>query len=299
MIKPDDCTLSAHSQREVRKYADLLLKEAGGYHQYPTPIADVIAAANLALDQENSLDDGFLARIYRKVVPDTIKRAVEKVVGLFDSRDKRIYLDQTIHKKKKPFVSLHETGHGYLPWQRDMFAVMEDCRRTLDPEIIEEFEREANVFASEVLFQGEHFTQLARDYPFELKSARALANKFGGSVYAAARRYVRSNLRPCALLVFDLPVYEVGTGYTATLRRAVPSPSFEVRYGAVKWKDRLGPEDTLFSHLPHGNRKITKPAPLNVRLNGKAETFVLEAFNSTYEIFVLMYPETEMRRIAV
>jgi hypothetical protein len=298
--RPDDSTLSANSLIEVRKHADRLLMEADGYGRYPTPVIDLIAAANLAIDQETSLDEGFLKRIYKKVVPDAIKRAIEKVVGLFDSRDRLIYLDQTIHNKKKPFVSLHEVGHGYLPWQRDMFAVMEDCKKTLDPEIIEEFEREANVFASEVLFQGKHFGELASDYPFELKTTRTLATKFGGSVYAAARRYVGTQARPCVLLVIDMPVYEVGTGYTATLRRVIPSPSFVTRYGDVQWMDRFRPEDPLMDLLPfQNNRRVTKRTGLNLKVNGKTETFIVEAFNSTYEIFVLLCPETELRRATV
>jgi Zn-dependent peptidase ImmA (M78 family) len=300
VIRPDDSSLPAHSLTEVRKHADRLLLEAGGYGRYPTPVIDLIAAANLAIDEETSLDEGFLKRIYKKVVPDTIKRAIEKVVGLFDSRDRLIYLDHTVHKKKKPFVSLHEVGHGYLPWQRDTFAVMEDCKKTLDPEVIEEFEREANVFASEVLFQGKHFSELARDYPFELKTTRTLATKFGGSVYAAARRYVGAQAMPCVLLVVDIPVYEIGTGYTATLRRVIPSPSFVTRYGEVQWNERLKPEDRLMDLLPfQNNHRVTKRTGLNIKMNGKTETFVVEAFNSTYEIFVLLCPETELKKAIV
>jgi Zn-dependent peptidase ImmA (M78 family) len=296
MIKPDDCSLSAHDLKEVQKFADRLLLEADCYGVYPTPIDDLIAAAQLSIDREVSLDEGFLKRIYKKVVPTAIKRAVEKVIGLFDSRDRRIYLDQTVHDRKKPFVSLHEAGHGYLPWQRDTFAVMEDCKKTLDPEIIEEFEKEANVFSSEVLFQGKHFTELARDHPFELKTVRTLATKFGGSVYAAARRFVSTNPSPCVLLVVDLPVYEIGSGYTAALRRSVTSPSFTARYGDVKWKEKYGIEDSLMKVLPfHNNHKITKQTALNIRLNGESETFIVEAFNSSYEIFVLLCPASVLK----
>jgi hypothetical protein len=73
-----------------------------------------------------------------------IKLALEKVLGLLDARDRTIYLDQSVHEKKKPFLTLHETGHNYLPWQRDLFAIPEDGESSLDPEVREQFEREAN-----------------------------------------------------------------------------------------------------------------------------------------------------------
>jgi Zn-dependent peptidase ImmA (M78 family) len=55
----------------------------------------------------------------------------------------------------------------------------------------EQFEREANHFAAEVLFQGDRFDGDLRDLPLAMKSALALAKRYGASwrkVYQQKRR---------------------------------------------------------------------------------------------------------------
>ena len=121
MRKPDDCTLSTQDLSEVRRYADTLLREANAHGRFPTPVPDILTAAKLTVERHASLDSGFLRRLYRNVT-SPIKRVVDKVLGLIDLRDKRIYLDHSVHPKKKNFISLHETGHDFLPWQRQAYA---------------------------------------------------------------------------------------------------------------------------------------------------------------------------------
>ncbi len=298
-MKRDDCTLSAADLESVRRHADLLLREAGALGRFPTPVADLVAAARLEVARDVSLDQGFLGRLYHKVTAP-IRRAIDKVLGLLDRRDRTIYLDQTVHKNKEPFLCLHETGHEFLPWQRDTFSLLEDCQQTLDPEVRDQFEREANVFACEVLFQLGRFEEEARDCEFGLRTPLALARRYGSSCYAAVRRYVATNRRACAVLVLNAPVYEIGTGYTAALRRTVQSPAFTARFGRPAWPEVYRPGDSLYTALPVG-RRFTRPSPCRLRnLNGDEERCVLEAFNSSYQIFMLLYPESELRvRMAV
>jgi hypothetical protein len=298
-VKRDDCTLSPADLESVRCHADRLLREADAIGRLPTPVADLVAAARLEVARDVSLDQGFLGRLYRKVTAP-IRRAIDKVLGLLDRRDRTIYLDQTVHKNKEPFLCLHETGHEFLPWQRDTFSLLEDCQQTLDPEVQDHFEREANVFACEVLFQLGRFEEEARDCPFGLRTPLDLARRYGSSCYAAVRRYVATNRRACAVLVLEPPVYEVGTGYTATLRRTVQSPAFTARFGHPAWPETYRPGDSLHSVLPLG-RRFTRPSPCRVRnLDRDDERCVAEAFNSSYQLFVLVYPESELRvRLAI
>ncbi|MGO9237626.1 MAG: hypothetical protein ACLP4V_27415 [Methylocella sp.] len=46
MTKPDDGTLTSEQLANVQKHAGRLLKEASAYGQFPTPIVDLVAAAN-------------------------------------------------------------------------------------------------------------------------------------------------------------------------------------------------------------------------------------------------------------
>jgi hypothetical protein len=87
---------------------------------------------------------------------------------------------------------------------------------------------------------------------------------------------------------------------TATLRRSVASPAFVKRFGTPAWPAAYRPGDPLHRFLPF-EHPFTKPTGCRI-INGDAaqEPCVVEAFNSSYQIFVLIYPESELRvRLAV
>src|SRR6185369_13111092 len=108
---------------------------------------------------------GFLAKLRQKA-GSALRRALSKVLGVLDVVARIVYLDRSLYLVKQTFLKLHETAHAILPWQRKIYAVTEDCEKTLAPEISEVFEREANVFASDVLFQLDAFTNEANDHEF-------------------------------------------------------------------------------------------------------------------------------------
>jgi Zn-dependent peptidase ImmA (M78 family) len=294
-VKKDDSTLSTLGLRNVRKYADLLLRKANAYGRFPTPVADLITAAKLEVARENALDKVFLGSLYRalpnrlKLAPDRIKHAAGKVLGLLDRRDRTIHLDRDIHPKRRLFISLHETGHGVLVWQRQTYSLMEDSDQELDPETQELFEREANCFASETLFQLDVFTRDAADSAFGIRTVLTLAGRYGSSCYSAARRYVTQHARECALLVFNPPVYVDGTGYCLTLRWAFASRAFAARFGEVTWPAECGPDHFFTSVRPEN--KLSPPTSCFVTdRNGTHVTCLAEGFDSTHQVFFLVYP---------
>jgi len=296
MSKPDDSTITRQTHELVRRSAERLLREAGALGRFPTPVEDIVSAAKLSVEKQASLDEGFLQRMYGRAKGE-IRRAIDKVIGLFDSRDRMIYLDLTVKKERQRFVSLHETGHGYLPWQKDLYALLEDGDKHLDPEVEQEFERQASVFASEVLFQLDRFQEDASSLPFELKTPMTLAKRYGSSNYAAFRRFVRTSHRACVLLVFERPEYVVGRGWEFRLRRCVPSVPFEIAYGKVEWPTVLyTEEDSLASKLPlqQFKRRFTRRCRIQFPVEHGSERFYLEAFDSTFNVFALIFPEGEL-----
>src|SRR3546814_20668362 len=104
---------------------------------------------------------------------------------------------------------------------------------TLDTFIKAQFEREANVFASEVLFQMDIFTAEAGDLTFGMAAPLQLAKRYGASVYATARRYVMASDRVCAVLIFNPPLEEHFGKSFIRLRRVVGSPSSQARFPAL------------------------------------------------------------------
>jgi Zn-dependent peptidase ImmA (M78 family) len=295
MMKTADPVLSHAQFEDIRVKADRLLREAGAYGNFPTPVANIMNAAKVHLDERNSLDSNMIHRLYRKAT-DVIKHALDKVLGIFDVRANTIYYDHSIHKAKKPFLLLHETGHSYLEWQRATYAFLEDGKTNLAPEVSEAFECEANVFASEVLFQVDKFTQLAEDMPLALATPMSLAKKFGASIYSSVRRFATTTSRCCVILVLEPPLTTDGVAVFA-LRRALPSKSFLLKYGDVLWQrdfSRLNFPSRALPHIGGSIQKVVKPAKIDITIGGVKQNFTAEAFNSTQNVFLLLYPENQI-----
>ncbi len=64
-MRPDDGSLTPPQLSNVEKHADRLLKEAGAYGCFPTPIADLIAAAKLTIVENEFLDESTLRHCQR------------------------------------------------------------------------------------------------------------------------------------------------------------------------------------------------------------------------------------------
>ena len=290
-----EAPLSPESQRTVHKYADLLLRKASAYGRFPTPVQDLVAAAKLEIARESVFAkiglDGFYRRLpnFVKLTPDTVKSATEKLLGLLDRRDRSIHLDPDVHPKRKIYVTVHEIGHEILPHQRKMFQVLEESDSEIDPDTKDLFEQEASYFASEALFQRDAFTKEAADSALGIKVPIDLSKKYGPSVYSAARRYVARHHLPCALVVFEMPVYVDGQGQVMALRRVITSPLFETQFGAVTWPVRCDENHFFFRHCP--SRWCSQPQPLSIRdRNGDPQACLAEAFNTTHNVLFLVYP---------
>jgi Zn-dependent peptidase ImmA (M78 family) len=295
MMKANDPILSHAQFKDIRAKADRLLREAGAYGSFPTPVDNIMIAAKVHLDEDNSLDSNMIHRLYRKAT-DVIKHALDKVLGIFDVRANTIYYDHSIHKAKKPFLLLHETGHSYLDWQKATYAFLEDGKGNLEPEVSEAFECEANVFASEVLFQVDRFTAFAEDMPLALATPMSLAQKFGASIYSSVRRFATTTSRCCVILVLEPPLVTSGVAVFA-LRRPLPSKSFLLKYGDVVWQpdfSRLNFPSRALPHIGKSIQKVVKPAKIDITIGGEKQSFTAEAFNSTQNVFLLLYPESQI-----
>lgn len=290
MRKADDSTLTADQYRKVRKEAEKLLAKADAFGRLPTPVSDLLVAANLVVAPEHALDEGFLRKLRQKA-SSALKQALSKVLGIFDATARLIFVDRSLGQSKQTFIQLHEVGHGVLPWQRDLYAVVEDCRQSLDPDIAEAFDREANNFATEVLFQLDGFITQARDHTFGLGTPLKLSRKFGASAYSSIRQYVSKSDRPCVVIVLNPPEIAVPDGFRASLRRVVASPSFLHTFGELDMPDVFTPNDKIGAMVPMGSRRMTGARELMlIDRNGTRHDCLAEAFKNPFNVFVLIYP---------
>jgi hypothetical protein len=301
MSKADDTVRNASQLAQIRAQAQRALQAANACGRYPTPVADVMEAAELVVVDDDVLSESFLARMRKKAfkVGDALKSALSKVRGLFDVKARLVYIDRTVKAVKQTFLKLHETAHGILTWQRDVYGLVEDCDKTLSPEVSEEFDREANAFASEVLFQLDDFTKQAADEPFGIGVPMKLSKKYGASVYASIRRYVSTHHRACAVIVTEPPVPMDGEGFTAALRRVEPSPEFERLFGGVSWPEQFTPSDDIGAVIPFG-RRMSRPRSMSLKdYNGSRHECVAEAFKTPYQVFVLVVERSTLTKTTI
>ena len=293
MRKSDDSSLGPYDLRTVEERARQILDRADAWNRYPVPINDILAAAKVQVAPASVFDpEAILAYIMDKTVRTgaRIKSAITKVLGLYDAGEALIHIDASVVESKQTFLKLHEAGHHEMPTHRKIFRFFQDCKKTLAPEVADQFEREANNFARFVLFKGKTFAEAAADDVFGIKTPIKLAKRFGASLYASVREFVRTHHRVCAVYVLDPLEYVEGDGMQAPVRRIEASLPFITQFGQPA-DTIVSPDHFLWSVLPIG-RKMTKPVSLSITdKNGERHECVAEAFDTTYNILVLLYTE--------
>jgi hypothetical protein len=280
-----------HSDEELRdiiQYSEAILDASDARDVFPTPIDRIVECADLVVSGEIHLEPkqhGFFTKSLK-----VLQSALQKAKGIIDLREKVIYLDPTSTDGKKAFVKCHEVGHKVIPWQAKTLLYVDD-EMTLDPEVKNRFEREANFFASEVLFQGDRFEREARDLPLEVKSAMYLAKRYGSSVHAALRRFVRTNHRSCALLVINYVDVKNRATTSLTLRSSDCSSAFLKTGGPVDWPNNLDLVCPATPDIRAGVRWGWGRWLLRTR-DGRDCDCRYQLYTTSYNAFLLIYPTT-------
>lgn len=291
-MKPDDSSLQSFELAAVERQAHDILNRAAAWGRFPTPVEDILGAAKLSVAPKGMFDPAaFLAFVKRKTAQaaQTLKAALSKVLGLYDANEQIIHIDDSVGVSKQTFLKLHETGHHELPTHRKIFRLFQDCEQTLAPTIADQFEREANNFARYALFQGLAYKQMAADMPMAVRTPINLSKKFGASVYASAREFARTNHRACLVYILEPIQLVPGVAAYADVRRVEASPSFAQQFG-VPTVERIDVTDALGELLPIG-RKMTKPRALVYSdRNGDRHECLGEAFDTTHNVLLLIYP---------
>lgn len=292
MPRPDDSTLTPGQLVRVRKEAERALQQAGALGVLPTPIDEIMRVARVREIEEDVLNPSFVAKIAAKAerAGQAIRRALSKVMGLFHASEGLIFIDRTLMQVKQRFVRLHESAHGFLPWQRPMYSLVQDGENALDPDTADLFDREANTFASEVLFQLDTFRDEAEAMSFDILTPVRLAKKFNASNYAAIRQYVSKNHRTCAVVVLNMPELDPIVGFRATLRRVVGSESFLRLFSGRTWPEVHTPDDEIGRLVPLNGRRASGKRQLGLTdVNGMLHDCIAESFSTGHQVFVLIH----------
>ena len=303
MSKPDDSSLTDEQAAAVRRAAVELLNEGSGWDRLPTPVSDLLDAAKLRTAPMSAFDHGLIERYARQfggMAKRFLKAALDKVLGVLDVIGNIVHVDPSVSKEKQNFLKLHETGHSQLPHQRGVFRWIQECRKTLDPETSDLFEREANNFASIVLFQDTRFAAMTADSAFGIRVPLAVGRRFGASAYASIREYVRKSTKACAVVVLDPPQICAEKGLTASVRRIGLSPEFVRRFGNLTLPDNVTDETALAPFIPVGGRRMSRPGTFSLQdRNGISHEFIGEGFGTPYNVFILLHASATLNKATI
>ena len=146
----------------IRKEAERLLRKADVRGRLPTPVDDIIAAADL-LEPEHSLLSNFIIDQAPAHLQRAMRRIRFKVRAVLDRKAREVHVDPSIqHRGRLAFKKLHEVTHDILPWQRELAYADDDA--TLSWTTKRLFEWQANHGAAELLFQRDLLADMASQY---------------------------------------------------------------------------------------------------------------------------------------
>lgn len=281
----------AIQEEEIEKVAFDLLKQSKSFGVFPTPVNQIVTYSELETHESNDLVA--LSKNYLGRASETLKKAVRKVKGALDRKEKIIYLDPSLHISSKRFVKLHEVGHETIPWQKAYYDYLEDDELTISLEPNDEFEAEANFFASASLFQLDRFEEESNKLSLELFSAIELARKFGGSIHASLRRYVEKSSKRCSLIVLKNPDIN---SMSCKVRNYFQSSSFTKEFGRLSWSSSLGFNYSFVQDYVLNQRKPNRNGSFSIKLNGNEKhIFNYHYFSNSYNGFVLILPIGEVQ----
>lgn len=179
-------------RQDIRGQAEKFLAEHG-FAAPPLPPDEALLARKLEVTQL-SLDDLLLKA---NLIPNECKR----IQAMLNTKERAITFRDGLPIQQRNWGALHEIGHEYLPWHRELLYY---CTLLWLPQKLQiQFETEADIFAAEAFFFGTRFNKYISQGEMSLTTAKQLAEEvYRTSLHATFIHYVEQNDKPCCLLVW-------------------------------------------------------------------------------------------------
>jgi len=280
--------VTLESAPEIVKIADRALRAAGARGKLPTPIEDLIRAAKV--DDRDT--DGVLRRFLSSLSEGGrafFRSSIQKVRGIADLRERAVYVPSDTAPRQR-FAKGHELGHQLIPWHHigadKVSSYYQDDDYTLSPLVQDIFDIEANLFSSEIIFQGRQFTQQARDYHPSFDAVFFLADLHGASRQATLRRYIEEQDEMLAGISY-LPSRYTHVDGLPILRapRIVGSRVFVRKYGSIQLPTAIRPDHPWAE--ARNSREICR-GEIDLDCGGSSVRFEWQAWWNTYALLVLL-----------
>jgi hypothetical protein len=284
------------SHERLTAIAEEVLREAGAFGTVPTPLDAVIESQGLArVEDAEAKVEAFLSSLPEDTA-GTGERALSKLQGILDRREGQIWVsrDNDIVNAEK-FPTAHEIGHDAIEWHGVNQSYLDD-EETLSPAIRERFEREANFFAGELLFQGTEFRDRALSRRVSLSSALALAEKYETTYQSTAWRYAEVQECPILLAVYGRAEEEDKRGYSFfNLQRLHASEGFREEVSEPRLPRRLSSRHRWMETVTAGGSDDISEGGYELPLQGDTRMARWESWCNHYSLFVLLRCEPPLR----
>ncbi len=215
--------------------------------------------------------------------------------------DERVVATQSGQGEKRTRFSIfHEIGHCVLPEHHERLFV--DTDQTLGFWTKARFEREANQFAADLLFQGNLFSEQALSQPTSLNTVLGLAPKFGASYEAGLRRYTEMHVEPCALVVYERVPRKTDDEFMEEddyrIQYTVTSPVFRRDFfSSVALSDGTCKASEIFGATSGWLRSSVVEHELKIDREGKSPwRFETEVFTNSYKVFQFLRRPVSVKR---
>ncbi|MGA9049004.1 MAG: hypothetical protein WB588_08425 [Dehalococcoidia bacterium] len=251
-----------------------------GFEAPPLPPDQALQARKLEVTQL-SLDD---LLIKANLPPEHSK----KIQAMLDTKERAVTFRNGLPVQQRNWGSLHEIGHEFLPWQSQLIYY---CPLLMLPlNIQEQFEIEADVFASEAFFFGDRFVKYAAQGDWGLATAVDLAdNVFETSLHATFRHYVENSEKACCLLVWQPKLKKdsllILGADSMSLQHYIKSPTFKGHIDPGQIADSDDSVTKVFCDMP--NKVVVHTMEFMTK---SGDTLVAEAqsYSNSYNVFTLI-----------
>jgi hypothetical protein len=188
---------------EIRQITDYWLREAGVVGILPTPLEEVMAAAKLRRESVPADVVERFAATLGEGARHLVRSTFQKILGIVDLKASAAYLPPLGYEPREHWRDGHELSHKVFEWHNlGFYKEDKESLLVLTPSLRREQEAEANLGASEFVFQGRRFELEANDYKVEFGAIQNLATRYGASVRATFRQYIETQQATCAGITY-------------------------------------------------------------------------------------------------
>jgi hypothetical protein len=277
------------SREAIREASRRLLVRAAVKDELPTPVEKIVAAANLQFGSDDLFADQTLQRAGE--IGEKVRALRGKLNALLDRRERLVYLNPEIQLVgRRNFHALHEVGHHWLDWQRDLVYADDQFTLSRQTHIIQE--REAHAVAADLLFQCELFDRVAAEYRIGMAEIVELSQMFGASRHATFRRFAEQHRAPVAGVVLQRSPRSV-TPLVFGREDGVASPAWREAFEPPsRWPKLLSVD--AYPFLAEVARLGMEESPIKFTtsladLDGKPRELNGELISNHYKLLVLLW----------